>query len=122
MKYRILVTGSRSWDDHNVIIEALLDAAKDAPAGSDITIVHGACPSGADLLVDRVALHYEWDIERHPAEWERFGKPAGFIRNRIMVESGADICLAFIKNESRGATHCAGVAEAYRIPVKRYLA
>lgn len=122
MKYRILVTGSRDWTDHDTITRALVESASVVPADRTITIVHGACPRGADAMADRVAAHYEWDVERHPAEWERFGKPAGFIRNRVMVESGVDECLAFIKNQSRGATHCADLAQVFGVPVTRFLA
>lgn len=122
---RILVTGSRDWDDWLEIAVQLF-----RHTGYDqTTVVHGACPTGADHIADIVASELmpfletvRVLVERHPAEWEEYGKRAGFIRNAKMVDLGADVCLAFIKNGSKGATMTADLAEKAGIPVKRFLA
>jgi YspA, cpYpsA-related SLOG family len=114
--YRVLVTGSRSWDDGQAIFDALAEYNY-----GQVALVHGAA-RGADLIAASVAAGFGWKIEPHPADWDRCGKAAGLIRNRYMVELGADVCLAFIRDNSRGATHCAGLAEKAGIPVKRIIA
>ena len=50
------------------------------------------------------------------ASFDQQGRHAGLIRNAEMVDAGASICLAFIRDDSRGATHCATLAEAAGIP------
>lgn len=127
VEYRVLVTGSRKWCDIERLCNAL-DAAADRAAysGRKLVLIHGACPSGADDLtfawVRRAARRgVAVSVEPYPADWERLGKRAGPDRNVLMVARGADECLAFIRNESSGATHCAGLAEAAGIPVRRFV-
>lgn len=134
---RILVTGSRAWDDYRTVM-ATLDQVADEfdlcyepdeygntlPDPSKMTVVHGACPTGADHWADQWAVS-NCDmrlVEPHPAEWEKYGKAAGFRRNAEMVALGADLCLAFIKYASKGATHTATLAEKAGIETRRYTA
>lgn len=133
---RVLVTGSRSWDDAKTVREALEAAAAGlATAGIPMmTVVHGACPSGADELADQWVRYYRGEphvtAERHPALWRKYAKRAGFIRNELMVSRGASLCLAFIApcadpkcddpkpHGSHGATHCAELADDRGIPMR----
>jgi hypothetical protein len=128
--YRILVTGSRDWDDGDLIAYQLgLAAGEGARQGRRVTVVHGACPTGADAIADRLARDHGFTVERHPAGW-RGGKAAGLARNTEMVAAGADVCLAFLApcrkhasrppHDSHGAADCAGKAEQAGIPVRRF--
>lgn len=115
---RILITGSRDWTDVHTILDALLTEVDGGP----VTIVHGACPTGADSTADRLGKVYGVTVERHPADWKTHGKRAGFVRNAEMVALGADVCLAFIKNGSKGATMTADLAEKAGIRTVRFTA
>jgi len=121
--YRVLVTGSRTWRDEQVIREVLDELLQAHP---NLTVVHGACPRGAD------AIAHQWAIERarqgatvtveaHPADWGRYKRAAGSRRNAAMVALGGDICLAFIRGDSHGATDCARRADLAGIPVRRWV-
>jgi len=115
---RILITGSRTWSDSNLILRNILNLQVQQER---IVIVHGACPRGADRLADVLANNHAWAVERHPANWERYGNSAGHIRNAHMVRLGAHFCLAFIKDGSPGATRCADLAEKAGIPTQRVI-
>jgi hypothetical protein len=107
---RILVTGSRDWTDVAVIDDALREAVRGVPA-DEVVIVHGDCPTGADAIVDMLALASGFTVEKYPAQWEVHGKAAGPIRNAKMVEDGADVCLAFPQGVSRGTRGCIELAK-----------
>jgi hypothetical protein len=126
--YRILVTGSRIWDDECAVWQALAETALAAPDRMPVTVVHGACPHGADAHAARWARaaaatgRRPVTEEPHPADWGSHSSRAGIIRNTLMVDLGADVCLAFIRGNSRGATHTAALAEKAGIPVRRWTA
>lgn len=117
---RILITGSRDWDDQGLIADQIHTAQ--FFYGEDLVVVHGSCPRGADQIADEWAAVLGIEVERHAADWDSLGRRAGFVRNAEMVALGADVCLAFIRNGSKGATHCADLAEKAGIPVRRFLA
>lgn len=117
---RVLLTGSREWEDWDVLESALKQALQDTDWREPPTLIHGGA-RGADKMADWFwRRKWRLPVEVHEAQWDRFGKRAGIIRNQVMVESGAALCLAFIKDKSRGATHCAGLAEGAGIPVRYY--
>jgi hypothetical protein len=119
---RILVTGSREFTHPGVVAAYLQDAFDSLPLDdTGVTVVHGACPRGADLLADRFARERGWLVEPYPADWS-LGKGAGHIRNQRMADLGADMCLAFFAEgaANRGTADCVARAEAAGIPVRRY--
>lgn len=88
--------------------------------GPSPVIVHGHCPRGADAIADRLAISMGFNVERHPAQWSLYGHRAGFVRNAYMVDAGATACLAFIRDNSKGATMCARIAANAGIPVTEF--
>ena len=119
--FRILVTGSRDWDDWRTITGALIQARRDGNPDAVPTVVHG-CARGADFLAAQAARKLGWDVEDHPARWDQFGKVAGFRRNQAMVALGADICLVFRQRGAgnRGTSHCAELAGKAGIPLREF--
>lgn len=108
---RILVTGSRhtSQSDDMFITSILRRVAGGAIAdGRPVIVVQGECPyGGADRAASRWARNTPGVTdEPHPADWKTHGRKAGNLRNGVMVDAGADICLAFPRVHSVGTWDC----------------
>jgi hypothetical protein len=105
--HTVIFTGSRRYDDImkvNEVFDYLMGRY-----GEELFIKVGDAP-GLDALVRHV-----WGVEDifwkrgkiFYADWERYGNGAGPIRNHEMVDSGADECIAFPDDESKGTKDCA---------------
>jgi hypothetical protein len=116
---RILVTGSREFTSELLAYAIVYDLMDEF--GKDIVLVHGNA-RGADKLMAYSAGLLDLETESHPADWEKHGKAAGFIRNKEMVDAGAEVCIALLVDGEpcRGTRHCAGLAEETGIPVRWY--
>lgn len=111
--YRLLVTGARAWDDVWTI-EHFLDGVLEYH--DDLVVVHGDCPIGADAIAKNWSYHNYVPQELYPALWDGYGKAAGHIRNKQMVDTNPDYAVAFIKGEARGTLNCLSHIEKAGIP------
>lgn len=125
----VLITGSRMWTDkfliHNVLTSFHWMLAGEYGSARDITLVSGACPTGADRMGEETASKLGWTVVQFPALWHLYGKKAGPMRNEAMVDFVATpgepaLCLAFILDGSKGATMTADLAEKAGIHTQRY--
>ncbi|MFF1776978.1 SLOG family protein [Streptomyces virginiae] len=120
---KILVTGSRDWEDAATVERAIFHALYETKtAHRESVLIHGACPTGADAQAARYATAMGMHVLAVPAQWDRWGKSAGYIRNGEMIDLDPDVCLAFIRSRSRGASMTADLAEKAGIETRRVLA
>jgi hypothetical protein len=106
--YRVIATGWRDWPElRRDWVWLHLDESVLPPDGDRLVLVHGQCPKGgADLWAEEWAHRRGFAVERHPADWDRFGKAAGPKRNSLMVSLGGDLCVAFPGPGSTGTWDC----------------
>lgn len=110
-RFRILVTGSRTWPSPELILAQLRRTVEIFEVPSGYTLIHGDAP-GADTMAAWAAEEVrkedgiDIEIEAYPADWETYGHAAGPKRNKEMVDLGADICLAFQHKNSKGTANC----------------
>lgn len=84
----VLITGDREWTQASPIIRCLAFL----PRGS--LVIHGAAP-GTDTLSGRIAKAFKLQVISYPAQWHRYGRAAGPIRNQRMLDRHPNISLAF---------------------------
>lgn len=95
---RVIVAGSRGLNDYK-IVKKYLDKIF-GRWNKEITIISGGA-RGADKLGEKYARENGLKVRVYKADWEKYGKRAGYIRNEKMAEVG-DILIAFWDGESRG--------------------
>ena len=85
---RVLVCGGRNYSDRQAV-DATLDQLDVAG------LIHGGA-SGADSLGEQWARCRGVPVEIYRADWQRYGRAAGPIRNQRMIDEGwPDLVVAF---------------------------
>jgi hypothetical protein len=119
---RIIVTGSRDWDNHDAIVSALIKAMSIDNGAHRFVIVQGGA-NGADDIAKRWAQDRQIPCETFAADWGKHGNAAGPLRNQAMLDAGADLVLAFPIGgpaTSPGTWDTIHRAAAMGIPVRIY--
>ena len=85
-----------------------------------IKIISGTC-RGADQLGEKFALDNRIELERFPADWGKFGRRAGYIRNVEMAKYASGfsngILIAFWDGNSKGTKHMIDIAKKHGLAV-----
>lgn len=87
---RVLVCGGRDYSDSNKVNHVLSEYLSE-----DLVIIQGDA-KGADTLAKEWAKKRIVKCENYPADWDKYGKRAGFIRNVQMLNEGKpELIIAF---------------------------
>ncbi len=113
---RVVIAGCRNYNDYNeakkFIDACILNICKE----NEIIILSGGA-SGADALGERYAQENDFKIERYPADWDKYGKAAGPIRNKEMAEK-CDYVICFWDGKSSGTRSMIFYAKVFKKPIK----
>lgn len=61
----------------------------------DVFVISGKARGADTLAIDWAVVNWQ-DYKEFPADWEKYGKSAGYIRNQQMLDEGKpDIVVAF---------------------------
>lgn len=110
---KVIIAGGRDFTDYNLLkrnCDHILSRRH-----PDVIIVSGKA-RGADSLGERYAKERGYLVHEFPADWNRFGKKAGYLRNSEMARH-ADALIAFWDNNSRGTKHMIDLAIQHNLKV-----
>ena len=122
---RIIVAGSRDFKDYQLLRDTLMDYLdfmddKDVVDNpSQVKFISGTA-KGADTLGEQFAYTYEYDVKRFPADWNTYGKSAGYRRNAEMAKYASEaygVLIAFWDGKSKGTKHMIDLAKRYGLEV-----
>lgn len=87
---KVLVCGGRDFDNYELLKEVLNKLEK-----KDLSIIHGYAMGADKLALDWSVLN-KIPCMGYSVDWEKYGKSAGPIRNKQMLEEGKpDLVIAF---------------------------
>lgn len=110
---RLIIAGGRDFNDYELLCE---EATKFVANEKAVVIISGLA-RGADLLGCRFAEEKGYPLRGFAAEWGKFGRAAGPIRNKLMAKDASHL-LAFWDGKSRGTRHMIDYAEKLGLKVK----
>lgn len=113
--FPLIVAGGRDFNDYPLLCKKL-DSLLRSKNPEDVVIVCGKA-AGADSLGECYARERGYRVWEFPAEWDRFGKRAGYLRNSLMADH-ADALVAFHDGVSRGTQHMIELAKEQGLAIR----
>lgn len=115
-KYRMIVAGGRDYSNQNVV-NYYIDRVRYTCnyRGLNLVIVCGMA-TGADTLGRNYAISNGLEVLEFPANWNKYGKSAGYLRNKEMA-SIADSAIVFWDGRSKGSKHMINIMHELGKPV-----
>jgi len=119
---KVLICGDRNWNDYNFIRDTLIKYRDDHTIDSIDFVIEGEA-EGADKLGRQAAEWLGIIVLKYPADWTKYGRAAGPIRNKEMLVDGRpDEVWAFHDHisKSKGTMNMIRLARAKGVPVHLY--
>lgn len=101
---KTIIAGSRGIVSPYVVAEAV------RKSGFTVTEVVSGTARGVDQLGEHWAQRQRIPVKPFPADWDRHGRAAGYVRNQQMAQY-ADALIAIWDGVSRGTKHMIDIAK-----------
>lgn len=105
---KTIIAGSRTITNYDLVEKAI------QKSNIDITEIVSGTASGVDSLGEQYAKKYNIPIKQFPADWNTYGKRAGYLRNVEMAEY-ADACIIIWDGSSKGSKMMIDIARQHNL-------
>lgn len=109
---KLAIIGSRTFTDS----ELAWNTYKNLPFLDQVTQIVSGGAKGADSIAELLAKWSGKEMIVYYPDWDKYGKQAGFIRNRLVIND-SDCVLAFWDLKSKGTLNSIQLATKKGIPV-----
>lgn len=106
---KTIIAGGRDFTNYEFAREKLLEY--------EITEIISGGARGADQIGEQFAREQNKPLKVFPADWNKYGKSAGYRRNEQMAEYGEQL-IAFWDGKSKGTKHMIDLAVKNKLKVK----
>jgi len=110
---KIIIAGARLFTDYSLL---KINCDKILSLQNEIEIVSGTA-NGADKLGEKYAKEKGYLLKKFPANWDAYGKSAGYKRNEEMALY-SDALIAFWDGNSKGTKHMIDLAKKHGLKVR----
>ena len=111
---KVIIAGCRNFFDYELLktkCDIYLSSVK-----QQVEIVSGTA-NGADKLGEKYASEKGYPVKQFPADWDKYGKSAGYKRNEEMAKY-ADALIAFWDGKSKGTGHMIDLAKKHELGIR----
>ena len=112
--FKVIIAGGRDFSDYDLLkvkMNRILSNITD-----EIVIISGTA-RGADSLGEKYATEMGYKLEQYPANWNKYGKRAGYLRNEQMADV-AHACVCFWDSKSKGTKHMIDLANQKKLKLR----
>lgn len=114
--FNVIIAGGRDFNDYELLKSKCFLLLGNKMEKCDVKVVCG-CARGADTLGKQFAEEFGLKVLEYPADWEKYGKRAGYIRNEEMAKV-SNALIAFWDGKSKGTKHMIDLAKKHKLDIR----
>ena len=112
--FKVIIAGGRDFSDYDLLKVKMNRILSNITV--EIVVISGTA-RGADSLGEKYATEMGYKLEQYPANWNKYGKRAGYLRNKQMADV-AHACVCFWDSKSKGTKHMIDLANEKKLKLR----